>query len=269
MVYYIVTFYCLSYIRLIFIVEVLKMNLTIKSYMKILDASPDKRSDYDKRYETIVSQITAKWYTYSGHVVCHIRIPSEKTSKVSYDVLLEFAVNPNVTLKDFVNSKVSVFSNCPSFIFTNAKFCYEHGMGIGWARTLMNQATLEAKREEPGNKDTKEPQTAIKCEKSLYFAMKYLIGLNAIELFTALNGANKVHSTNAILAHIRNADKTMDKRQKAANKPTAKPAIKPNTHVSANEANKINKLSKTKVVKAVSKSKTTSANKKVKKIKHI
>lgn len=237
--------------------------------MKILDASPDKRSEYDTRYASIVGQITAKWFSYNGHVVCHIRIPSEKTAKVSYDVLLEFTVNANVTLKEFVNSNITVFSNCPSFIFSNAKFCYEHGMGINWARSLMNQATLEAKKEEPGNKADKEPQTALKCEKSMYFAMKYLIGLNAIELFTALNGASKVHSTNTILAHIRNADKTMDKRQKAASKPMSKPIVKPNTHVSANESNKINKLSKTKVVKAMSKSKTTPVNKKVGKVKHI
>lgn len=237
--------------------------------MKILDASPDKRTEYDKRYASIASQITAKWFAYNGHVVCHVRIPSEKTSKIAYDVLMEFKVNPSVTLKEFVNSNMTVFSNCPSFIFSNAKFCYEHSMGISWARSLMNQATLDAKKEEPNGSTDKEPQTALKCEKSLYFAMKYLIGLNAIELYTALNGANKVHSTNAILAHVRNADKTMAKRQKAASKPTQKPVIKPNTHVSANETNKMNKLSKTKVVKAVSKTKTTSANKKVSKVKHI
>ena len=182
------------------------MNLTIKSYMKILDASPDKRTDYDKRYETIADQISAKWFSCNGHIVSHIRIPSEKTSKVSYDVLLEFTVGVSTTLKEFVNSRVSVFSNCPSFVFSNAKFCYEHGMGIGWARTLLNQATLDAKKDEDVNESSKEPQTSIKCEKSLYFAMKYLLGLNAIELFTALNGANKVHSPSAILMHIRNAE---------------------------------------------------------------
>ena len=247
------------------------MNLTIKSYMKILDASPDKRADYDKRYETIADQISAKWFSCNGHIVSHILIPSEKTSKVSYDVLLEFTVGVSTTLKEFVNSRVSVFSNCPSFVFSNAKFCYEHGLGIGWPRTLLNQATLDAKKDEDINESSKEPQTSIKCEKSLYFAMKYLLGLNAIELFTALNGANKVHSPSAILMHIRNADKTMDKRQKAAssNSSSNKPKIKQNTHVSANEENKMKKLSKTKVVNVVAKTKSSTANKKVKKVKHI
>ena len=244
------------------------MNLTIKNYMKILDATPEKRSEYDRRYESIADQITAKWYSFQNHVVLHTKIPSEKTGKVSYDVILEFTVGVSTTLKDFINAKVNVFSNCPSFIFTNARYCYEHGMGISWAKSLMNQATLEAKKEDSPDKDSKETQTAIKCEKSLYFAMKYLMRLNAIELFTALNGATKVFSTHAILSHIKNADKTMDKRQNAT-KTSSKPKVKPNTHVSANEANKMKKLSKTKVTSAVSKTKSGAANNKVKKVKHI
>ena len=243
------------------------MNLTIKNYMKILDATPEKRSEYDRRYEAIADQITAKWYSFQSHIVLHTKIPSEKTGKVSYDVILEFTVGVSTTLKDFVNAKVNVFSNCPSFIFTNAKFCYEHGMGINWAKPLLNQATLEAKREDASAENTKEPQSTIKCEKSLYFAMKYLMRLNAIELFTALNGASKVHTSAAILMHIKNADKTMEKRQKASS--SNKPKVKPNTHVSANETNRMKKLSKTKVVNSVAKTKSNAGNTKVKKVKHI
>lgn len=245
------------------------MNLTIKSYMKLLDASPEKRAEYDKRYASIADQIDARWYSMSGHVILDVRIPSEKTSKVFYDVLLEFTVGVSTTMKDFVNANVSVFSNCPSFVFSNAKLCYEHGMGIGWAKSLLNQATLESKKEEPGTEaKEKEPQTTIKCEKSLYYAMKYLISMNAIQLFTLLNGAVKVNNPNSILMHIKNADKTMDKRQNAT-KSKAKPKVHTTTHVSVNESNKMKKLAKTKVVTAIAKTANSNKNKKVKKVKHI
>ncbi len=237
------------------------MDLTIKNYMKIVDASPDKLKEYNERYAAVKNSITNRWYSVGKKLILHTKIPSEKDPKIYYDVLLEFPVDAQSSVKNFRNASMRVFSNCPSFAFINYHYCRTHNMSITWADGLYGP---NAKKEPSADK---EPQELIRCEKSLYFAVKFINDMDNIALLTSMGSATKLLNERAVLIHIRKADKVLVKR--ASVKVTPKKKTPEKKKPNASNEYKTGKIKLESVIGKSSKTRHTKGISKISKIKHI
>lgn len=181
-------------------------SFTLGNYLRRVEADPKVKSNYKERYKEISNQIESTWYIIGdkGPLVIHLRIPSEKVDNVFYDTLFEFATGKNTTLKDFRQSEVKIFSNCPSFVYMNAKICKEKGYLVPWASVLINPRAFE-----DGKKDAKEESSSkdkpndVRYEKSLYFSALYLNALNPIDILKKISRAHKVASERFIINKIK------------------------------------------------------------------
>ena len=189
--------------------DTMQNRLTIGEYMKIADANKAKYKEYEKRYEEIKNKIDVKWYKLqdSKHIVMHFKIPSEK-SKLMYDTLIEFytAFTDANSLK---RAEIKVFSNCPSWVYMNARVAKNLNMDIDWANDLFNKETLKPPEE------GKEDATQIRLEKALAFAIIHIKRMDDITLMSKAKGAFPMRNGSALAKFIRNADWIMEKRGQA------------------------------------------------------
>ena len=193
-------------------------KLSLNGYMKEVKADAKTKEEYRKRYEEVRDKIATRWFTVkaTNRIVVHLRIPSEKV-KMNYDVLVEFQFGrANGSFKNFRTDDIRVYSNCPSFVFMNARVFDRKGFLIPWAKQLYDKATLEppadkAKKEEELKKD-------VKYEKSLYFTALYLTELNPIQVLTEIRESTNVPRVEAIVQYMRSPEKAMQVRTKRSEK---------------------------------------------------
>lgn len=194
---------------------VISLNkLTLSLYLRKVEVDDQTKAKYRKRFEEVQDKIIARWYYVkaTSRIVAQIKIPSEKTNMM-YDVLIEFPFGKSdASYRDFRNSEIKVFSNCPSFVFMNARVFERKGFLINWAKDLYNKETLSPP---PEDKKEEELEKDVKYEKSLYFAALYLDRFNAIEILTFLKNANAMPNNDNIVKFIKSSDWTMEKRGKA------------------------------------------------------
>lgn len=188
------------------------IKLSIREYLK-KPFDSQKKTEYINRYNSIKYHISIKWFklTSNNHLVMHFKIPSEKSTKIMYDTLIEFCTTSNTpyTLK---NCDIKVFSNCPSYVFMNARFASLNSLSIIWAEPLYSKDTLKLPSEE--ELKTKPLPIDIKIEKGLFFAIYHVSKLSDIELMAYTQKAFKINSGEMITAFIRNQDWVMEKRGK-------------------------------------------------------
>ena len=186
-------------------------KLTIRSYINNKSFDDKKKKEYIDRYRAISPKIHLKWFrmTDTQHLVMHFKIPSEKSKTLMYDTLIEFCTTSTTpyTLK---NSDIKVFSNCPSYVFMNARFASMNGLSIKWAEPLFSKETLQPPTEDSG----KELPKDIRIERGLFFAIYHISQLTDIELMAYSQKAYKIPNGDAITAFIRNQDWVMEKRGK-------------------------------------------------------
>ena len=238
-------------------------EFTLKNYLHNPEADAKILSSYKKRYSAISSKITSKWFieNTSKRVVVVIKIPSEKTKNFYYDVIFEFTgSNPNDTSRKLKSLPIRVFSNCPSFVYTNATFFKQKGWLVDWAMSLYDPKTFSEEEKKDDEKDkAKTKPNAVRYEKSLYYAALYLEGLNAISVLKFLNTATPVVNNNQILMHIKDAKTAMNRRQ-------TKVKVEKTVEKTAKDIQKSVGILKT---PSVGKIRKTAKTKKTNKIKHI
>ena len=114
-------------------------EFTLKNYLNNPEADAKLLSSYKKRYSAIKAKITSKWFIdkNTNQIVVVIKIPSEKTNNFYYDVIFEFkGSSPNDTSRKFKTLPIRVYSNCPSFVYSNVTFFKQKGWLIDWATSL-------------------------------------------------------------------------------------------------------------------------------------
>lgn len=186
-------------------------KLTIRSYINNNTFDQKKKKEYIDRYNAISSKIHFKWFKMSDsqHLVMHFKIPSEKSKTLMYDTLIEFCTSTN-TPYSLKNCDIKVFSNCPSYVFMNARFASMNNLSIKWAESLFSKETLKP----PEENSTKELPKEIRIERGLFFAIYHVNQLNDIELMACAQKAYKVPNGETITTFIRNQDWVMEKRGK-------------------------------------------------------
>jgi hypothetical protein len=244
-------------------------KLTLAGYITFVNHNPRNKMLYNERYLKIQKDITCKWYSVkdTGNVVIAVTIPSEKARFVKYNVILEFPMTTaNETAKKLITTDMRVFSNCPSFVFMNAKYFEEKGFLIDWAKGLYDSKVFESTEE---GKDAKKESILnpvpkdVKCEKSLYYAARYITGLSPIIILSNLNKAQNIRDTATLLKHIKDSNDMLDKRLTNAAK---HPIKKSNTQKKGESKSTVKGVTKVKSVFHTSKVKTAN---KTSKIKHI
>lgn len=134
-------------------------EFTLKNYLNNPEANSKALANYKKRYATISKKITSCWYIEksSNAIIAVIKIPSEKTNNIYYDVIFEFkGSNPNDTSRKLKMLPIRVFSNCPSFVYADANYFKQKGWLIDWAMSLYDpKAFPEEEKKDDNAKDTK------------------------------------------------------------------------------------------------------------------
>ena len=187
-------------------------KLTIREYLnKNFDSN--KKQEYISRYNAIKSSIHIKWFKLAdnGHLIMHFKVPSEKSKNIMYDTLIEFCTNSN-TPYALNNCDIKVFSNCPSYVFMNARFASINSLSIKWAEPLFSKDTL--KLPDPKELESKPLPTDIRIEKGLFFPIYHISKMSNIELMAYTQKAPKISNGEMITAFIRNQDWVMEKRGK-------------------------------------------------------
>lgn len=243
--------------------------MTLNEYLNFVNSNPKAKTTYSARYMKIKGDITSTWYTVKDtkNVVVSIQIPSEKAKHVSYNVVLEFPEGTvSETAKKLLNSEMKVFSNCPSFVFMNAKYFEEKGFLINWAKPLYDPKVFEETEELSSSKmeaNKEKSERDVKCEKSLFFAAMHIRQMSTIGILTRLSKAQPIKDTNTVLKHIKNSNDTLNKRLRNAKKhPLSKYPKKENKEPKS-ASNVTKKVGTTKMIKKVGSVKSVS------KIKHI
>jgi hypothetical protein len=184
----------------------METRLSVPEYNKLMAANKDKSADYQKRYNDIQKKIHVRWYKLQDnrHTVMHFKIPSEK-SKLMYDTLIEFYTEYTDS-NSLRRCEIKVFSNCPSWVFMNARVAHEKNMDISWANGLFNKETLKPPEE------GKEVPDNIRLEKGLCFAIIHLKSMNDITLMSKARNAIPIKNGDQLSYFIRNSDWIMEKR---------------------------------------------------------
>jgi hypothetical protein len=175
----------------------------------------------------------------------------------------------NDTAKRLLTSEMKVFSNCPSFVFMNAKFFEEKGFLIEWAKSLYDPKVFEETEEMQDSKREANAQATVKdvkCEKSLYFAVMHIRSMTPISILTKLSKARQIKDTATVLKHIKNSNDMLAKRVRNASKHPLNPKKKTTSRDDKTKNSLTKSVGK---VKSVSKIKSTKSTKNVSKIKHI
>ena len=132
------------------------------------------KNDLNERYKKLLekhSDFKHKRMKVGNDYYVHIKIPSESKRENTYDIVIRLssmndsAFDKDNTLKRYY---MSVFSNCPSFVFTYAYVYNKYEMLIPELRYKFADIVFES------NPSVKNPGEIINYEKSIYFACKYL-----------------------------------------------------------------------------------------------
>lgn len=130
------------------------------------------RKTLDDQYVQLYTKMSVKWYVLDDKwYIAHVKVPSKSRERLWYDVLLEFDID---TMRDtssstINNANVKVFSNCPSFAYTYANIFNHNSDLIDWARNKYPKEIITKKPE------IRNPYSIISYERSLYFAIKYVL----------------------------------------------------------------------------------------------
>lgn len=239
----------------------MEQRLTIKNYFAMTRLS-NKENEYINRYNVIRDKVVVKWYRLksNSHLVMHFKVPSEKTPKLMYDTLVEFYTTTN-TAYSIRNAEIKVFSNCPSYVFMNARVAKNKNMDIDWANGLFNKETLAPP---PEDKADKVP-TDLRIERGLFFPLYHIKKMSDIDIMAKATGAHKIHDGKALALFIRDSDWVMEKRgQYETVKKMEDKIAKLNPFNKKEKSAPKNTVSKTKII-----AKTKSAGAKAKKISNI
>jgi len=139
-----------------------------------------KRDEFNKKYERFKLLIVVLNYAVlDDSYYIHLRIPSESSPGKSYDVVIQFLPQSDVVKNQLSldNYVVQFFSNSPSFVYKYAVLYKNYGYMIDALQSKLDPEYAN-KLPEKTNKDMD-----LTYEKSLYFAVKFLLERKAVYLY--------------------------------------------------------------------------------------
>ena len=238
-------------------------KFTLSNYLNTVEADPKIKNNYKTRYAKVKGKITCKWFEIrnTNTLVLVLKIPSEKNPFMAYDVIMELeSASPSDTAKKIKSSEIKVYSNCPSFVFMNARLFEKKGFLVSWAKSLYDEATFaeDDSTQEDEKVNGKKEATDVRYEKSLYYAALYIHDMSDIEILTAASHAIRVSGYAAILLRVKSANRVFKRRTEYAKRhPVSKDKKKSNTKTMTHKVKSVN------AVKSIKGSSGTS------KVKHI
>lgn len=229
-------------------------KMTLDNYLSAVSSDVTNKQKYQSRYNSIRNKIKSEWYKLDDVTIVVLTIPSEKAKLVNYQVILEFTANAvETTSRNLFKTEMKVYSNCPSFVFMNAKLFEEKGFLVTWAKELYDPAvfanTEEAKVEQTAPATKKD----VRCEKSLYYAALYIKDMSAITVLSHLDKATTIKDTKSILWRIKDSNKMLKQRQKSAkfNRPKKSDDKKPQEKVPKHTVSAVSKVKSVNKIKHI------------------
>lgn len=225
------------------------------------------RNYLDNQYREIYSRIKMTWYNLSDrYYIAHVKIPSVSVDNLWYDVLLEFdaeTIPENINVVNRANTRV--FSNCPSFVYTYAYVFNKNMDLIEWCKLKYPKEILSKEPEK------RNPNRLVSYEKSLYFAIKYVLSNGRNYKTAAKTKGVKLENYQKLYTLVKSSEDILQAYSQKKKKMTSKKEkeatqIKtPKTLEKEGTASKKNKQT-TKIVTKTSKTKKIVRSSKVKKI---
>jgi len=190
------------------------MKMTMKQYLQnpagkgssIIPNSAATKQKYLEEFNLLKENIVANWVKQGDILICHLKIPSAKNSRILYDVVYEFDTKDQVDFdgRNIDGVNVRMFSNCPSFLFTYAYVFYQNELGIKWLKSKLQSQFLKKPASQRNN------YGIISYEKSIYIGFLYIryTNMNLTSLKASIPPAkrlndikNDVKTSNDIMAH--------------------------------------------------------------------
>lgn len=177
------------------------------------DQSATKKSYLDQML-SLKDQITLKWYNVQKKtLVCHIKMPSSTTKNstmhIFYDIIFEFDIE-NIGNRVLINDlPLTVYSNCPSFVFTYANVFWNQNLICKWCKSKYSKVVYT---HEPTERNTNK---MIGYEKSLYICGLFLMQDQKNALNNIYQQAIVINNYNSILENIQHSDDIMAKLKAA------------------------------------------------------
>lgn len=223
------------------------------------------RRTLDDQYQQIYSRIKIKWYILPNdqYYIAHVKIPSRTKREIYYDVVLEFDMESVPKDVHVINrASTRVFSNCPSFTFTYANIFNSHGDLIPWLKTKYSKKIFLY---EPNKRN---PYKIINFERSLYFAIKYVLSGGRNYKAKISHDGIKIKNTRQVIAEILSSDEILERynylhKKDAKEEKREKEKIKARKPIDTKVKRNSSKVSS---VKKVSKVKRTRSISKMKKL---
>ena len=132
------------------------------------------KQDYRRRFDAVFiresSVLVTNLYKDKGKYYVYIKMPSEKTPNLYYDVVIEFTTSiPKKILGMGIDKyNVKFFSNDPAFLFTYAYAFNKADLIIRWLKPKLSKKALTEKP------IIRNPNASTGYVKSLYFAYYYM-----------------------------------------------------------------------------------------------
>jgi len=139
--------------------------------------------------------------------VYHVKVPSETSEKLHYDVVIEVSPADNGST---IKEPAKFFSNDPHFIYTYAHVLFVNDKIPDWLTPKLNKPT---KKQEP---KIKNPLSSLGFVKSIYYAIKYLRYTDLLNINRKdVKNFKLKYNQNAILHSISTFDEMLVKVKKA------------------------------------------------------
>jgi hypothetical protein len=134
------------------------------------------QKSYEQKYGQVMLKEQGKFQCYlftptvKGEYYIHIRIPSESTEKIYYDVVIQFYPGSNEVKSEshLRNYFVRFYSNDPAFVFTYANAFKSQDLFITNLSDKMSRLAMRKSAE------IRNPSSNIGYVKSIYFAFLYI-----------------------------------------------------------------------------------------------
>lgn len=128
-----------------------------------------QREDLEKDYPALKDYIKTNLYKAGKDLIFHVQIPSRKSNRVLYDVIIEIEAGAaDLRPINYLDSEFLVFSNCPSFVYSYANLYYHKGYLCKW---LLQKYPASVRRHAA---EERNPYAVIGYERSLYLALYHL-----------------------------------------------------------------------------------------------
>jgi len=244
----------------------------------IIPSNSTVKQTYRQKYETMKPNIRVMWYIVSNKIlVAHVKVPSSTVPTLSYDVVIEFDTDGNVSIDKnlLMERPYKIFSNSPSFMYTYANVYNSRGLLCKWLKSKFDKIVF---KKAP---TTRNQYNIISYEETTYIAalfiqenVRHMIPSNRLGTH---NNPVKVGSFSRIAIHVRSYDEIKEQREAyEKTKPKATPKENNNVTkeskpkvVSKSNSNKSKTSPKTKSVPNTKMTKSSPSQKKTKKVKKI